>query len=250
VLLRARVELLAKLHDVDALRTQRGSDRGGWRRFAAFALELDDRLDLLHGETSSTDSEQWRSSRSRCTRDELDLRKIHLNGRRPPEDGNRHFDFALVEVDVLDFAGEVRERPAAHANLIADVVDDVGIGRLLLDVLGSGLAERTLHLRRGHRFGVLAAEEASHLGGVGDDVPTLLVQLHVDEDVPREELAAGLELLLAAPLRDLLGGDEDLAELLLVGRALDPVLERSFDTVLVPRERLDDVPLHRLNPVE
>jgi hypothetical protein len=74
-------------------------------------------------------------------------------------------------------------------------------------------------------------------------VPGLLGELHLHEDVAGEELARGLDGLLAATLGDLLGRHEDLAERVLERLALDPFLERLLHRVLVARERVDDEPL-------
>src|SRR2546427_3930699 len=58
------------------------------------------------------------------------------------------------------------------------------LGHLVRDLAHLGLGDG----RDGARVG-RAAEEAGDLGGRLDDVPGLVVELHVDEDVAGEELA-------------------------------------------------------------
>jgi hypothetical protein len=75
-------------------------------------------------------------------------------------------------------------------------------------------------------------------------VPDVLAHLHLDEDVAGE---AGLGLHpLAAVLErvgDLLGRDQDFAELILEMKLANTLLEGAFDLVLVTRVGRDDVPL-------
>ena len=74
-----------------------------------------------------------------------------------------------------------------------------------------------------------------HAGGVAHDGPGVVVDLHANEDVAREDLGLlGLALATVLDLGDLLGRDLDVHDLVLEAIGLDAVLEVCLDLVLVP----------------
>src|SRR6185295_9884175 len=78
--------------------------------------------------------------------------------------------------------------------------------------------------------------------GVLHQMPGVVVHLHLDQHVAREELALGHVLLAALHLDDLFHRHEDLAELVGHAGAIDPVLERALHRFLETRVGVDDVP--------
>ena len=77
-------------------------------------------------------------------------------------------------------------------------------------------------------------------------------QVHLDEEVAREELLPD-HLLLAplAELHHLLGGDQDLKDLVLKAEGLDALLQVGLGLLLLPHQGVDRVPLyaHRRSPI-
>ncbi len=76
-------------------------------------------------------------------------------------------------------------------------------------------------------------------------MPGLVIHLHLDQHVAREELALTATLLAFPHLHDLFGRDDDLAELVLQTRQLDALFERGLHLVLEIRVGMDDVPAKR-----
>src|SRR4029079_6609416 len=101
-------------------------------------------------------------------------------------------------------------------------------GRDLLDLV---LAERRRLRAR--------PDEPGDLRRVLHDVPRVVGHVHLDQDVPREEPARALHFAPAALLDDVLGRDQDLADLALQAVRLDPLLERLLHLVLEPRIGVD-----------
>ena len=229
LVLRARVELLAELHDVDAVLAERGADRRRRVRRAGGALQLDDGDDLLRhlsapwrvraaGAVPASPSKAVRPSPPSCSR-------AHRGG--PTEDLHHHPDLLLVRHHLVDEAREVRERPAHDADVLALLEADLRLrlDRAFLDLLRHARDFVVVDRRRA----VAAADEAGDLRRVLHDVPGLVGQLHVDEDVAGEELAARRALLALHHLDHVLLGNQDLVEQLLLAeraRALEQGLLR------------------------
>src|ERR671916_2124929 len=108
-----------------------------------------------------------------------------LHGRLAPEDGDQHLQPRLVNVDVRDGAGEVRERPADDLDGLPDLVVHRGLDLLARLRLARVQEPLDLRLTQGRRL----LPGADYLGdprSLPDELPGILVHVHVDEDVARE----------------------------------------------------------------
>src|SRR5207344_599531 len=160
-----------------------------------------------------------------------------------PEDRDHHLQRVLVEVHLVHGAVEARERSLVDPHLLA----------ALERVLRLRLLGRRAHLRQDLLDLVLAErrrlraspDEPGDLRRVLHDVPRVVGHVHLDQDVPREEPARALHFAPAALLDDVLGRDQDLADLALQPVRLHALLERLLHLVLEPRIGVDDVPVLR-----
>jgi hypothetical protein len=108
---------------------------------------------------------------------------------------------------------------------------------------GGRRVEDAVDLRLGERHGLRArAYEAGHSGRVLHDRPRLIRHVHVHEHVAGKHTLLGLDLLPVLRLHDLLGRDDDPAELRGLVHGHDAMLEIGLDLVLVPGVGVDDVP--------
>src|SRR5262249_48279582 len=74
-------------------------------------------------------------------------------------------------------------------------------------------------------------------------VPGLVGHLHLDDDVPGEELALDFPALAALHLDERLGRNADLAEMVGHPHRLDPLLQVLAHALLETRVGVDDVPV-------
>ena len=110
-------------------------------------------------------------------------------------------------------------------------------------VLARLLAEHLVDLGLGHLGRrAVGPDEVADAGGLADDEPGLLVQLHLDHDVAGIGLPLDDPLLVVADLGDLLGRHHDPAEEALKALDLDPPLQGVADRVLARALDLQDVP--------
>src|SRR5690606_19371149 len=169
-LLAARVEVLAELHDVHALLTERGPDRRRGIGLAGRDLQLDVTGDfLLGGSHDCSCSTLWfrkglsgvgcpggavRNGPARIAAARkwdcaslalLYVREVQLDRRIAPEDADLDLQLLLVGVHFLDGAREVRERTDHHSDLVALVELVLG---LRLDGTFTDAAAETLDARR------------------------------------------------------------------------------------------------------
>src|SRR5215475_12380241 len=132
----------------------------------------------------------------------LHLVVLELHRRQAPEDGHHHLELAPLGVEVVDGPLEVDEWPFDHPHLVAALE-----GRAQLRLLGTllHLAEDAFDLlrRQRHRPGP-RSHEPRHLGRRPHQVPGVVGQLHLHQEVAREELLLDLDLLALADLADLL----------------------------------------------
>src|SRR6202011_3465572 len=113
--------------------------------------------------------------------DLLDLQECELDRRLPAEHVDQHLQLALLGVDLVDLAEEVREGAVDHADALAQLELDPDLG-FLLDLLQDRLE---LALLQGDGL-VAGPDEAGHPWRVADDVPGLVRHHHLDQDVARE----------------------------------------------------------------
>src|SRR5262249_35167999 len=143
----------------------------------------------------------------------LHLDEVELDGGGAAEDADQHAELPLLGLHLLDDAVEVLERPVDDLHLLALLEEHLGLrlhralGHLLRDLGHLGLRDGRDRIRV-----VPAAEEARHLGRRLHEVPGLVVEEHVHEDVAREELPRRRLLLALHELDDLLRRNENLTE--------------------------------------
>src|SRR5262249_35025942 len=119
----------------------------------------------------------------------FDLVVLELDRGEPPEDGHHDLQLAPLRIEVVDGALEVHERALAHPHLVALLEGGLEL-RLLRALLH--LPQDALHLveRQRHRPGP-RADEAGDLWRRAHEVPRVVGHLHLDEEVPGEELLLG-----------------------------------------------------------
>src|SRR5207302_4534925 len=115
----------------------------------------------------------------------LHLHDVQLDRRGAPEDGDQHAHAALVRIHFLDRPVEVRERAVDHAHVVAFLELDLWLRleRAFRELRGQ---PRDLVLRDRRRLGGVA-DESGDLRRVLHQVPGAVVQLHLHQDVAREE---------------------------------------------------------------
>src|SRR5438309_7056857 len=173
----------------------------------------------------------------------LHLHEVELDGGGAPEDADQHAQLPLVRLHLLHHAVEVLEGAVDHLHLLALLEEHLGLrldrplGHLVRDLAHLGLGDGGDGARVGR-----AAEEAGDLGRRLDDVPGLVVELHVDEDVAGEELARRGLLLPLDQLDHLLRRHQYLAEQVRLAEPADTLLEGRLHLVLVAGVRVHHVP--------
>src|SRR5579864_9013391 len=97
----------------------------------------------------------------------LDLKQVELDRGLAAEHVDQHLELALLRVDLVDLAVEVRERPVDDTHRLADLELDPDLRRLLAHLL---LDRPYLFLLQGHGA-VRGADEARHARRVAHDEP-------------------------------------------------------------------------------
>src|SRR5256885_1399091 len=171
----------------------------------------------------------------------LNLPEFQLHRCRAAENRHRHAQPALLVVHVLHRSLEIGERAILDAHHLAHLEQHLGLG--LFHALAHLLHDRfDFLLGNRRRLGGRAADEAGDLVGVLHQVPGVVVHLHLDQHVAREELALRHVLLAALHLDDLFHRHQDLAELLGHAGAVDAILERARHRLLEAGIGVHDVP--------
>src|SRR5215470_11915363 len=125
---------------------------------------------------------------------------------RPTEHRHQHLNLFLLGPDLADHPGEAGERPVDHAHVLPFLErhDGLGLARL-------ALAEHAADVVLWDRGGLGAgAHEAAYLGSVLDDVPELVVELHLHQQIAGQELPFRGPPLALHDLHDVLLRDHDL----------------------------------------
>src|SRR3989338_3282822 len=170
----------------------------------------------------------------------LHLPVLQFHGGRAAEDGHEDLELAFIGIDLLDRAVEIHERPFLDPYALALLENDLRSGLLLLLL---GLLDDAVDLGLFQRRGLAAgADEAGHARRVLDQVPGLVVHLHLDQHVTGEKFPRRDLFLAGLDLGDLLHRDQHLADLLLQVELLGAGLERGLHAVLVAGLRVDHVP--------
>jgi hypothetical protein len=92
------------------------------------------------------------------------------------------------------------------------------------------------------RLDAAAAKKPGDLGGVLDEVPRLVVHIHLYQHIAREKFAFRADLGAAFDFDDLLGRDEDFLELIGKPLLLGLLADRGRDLLLKTRINVDHVP--------
>src|SRR5918998_5365767 len=165
-----------------------------------------------------------------------------LHGRLAPEDRDQNLQPRLVHVYVRDGAREVRERPADDLDRLPDLVVHRGLD--LLPGLYLTRVQQPLDLgpAKGRRL-LPGPDDLGDPRCLADDLPGVLVHVHVDQDVPGELALRRRHLLAVLDLDDALRWDTYLPEVSPQAERLDPPLHRRADLVLVTRVCINNVPL-------
>src|SRR5215813_11930286 len=174
----------------------------------------------------------------------FDLVVLELHGRHPPEDGHHDLELPALRVEVVDGALEVHERPLDDTHLVALLERRLEL-RLLRALLH--LTENPVDLvgGEGHRLGP-RAHEPRDLRRRAHEVPGVVGELHLHEEIAGEELLLDLDLLALPDLPHLLRRHHDPADHLGQAEDLGARLDRLRHLVLEPRVGVHDEPLLRL----
>src|SRR5690554_1155889 len=170
------------------------------------------------------------------------LVEVELHRGGTAEDLDENADLLLLLVDFLDGSGEVLEVAFNDAHLVTlGVLIGGGGGEgSLFDPIGDLL---DLALRDGRGLAIVSTDEPDDLGRVFNDVPGLVVEVHLDENVPVIELLFPLTALAVTHLDDGFDGDIDLLEIAFGALIADPFFQSQLGLILVARVSLNDVPL-------
>src|SRR5437667_9220392 len=183
----------------------------------------------------------WRHPSTRHSSESLHLVVLELDRGRPAEDRHGDLHPAALGIHVFDDALEVDEGPIDDAHLVAPLEYRLRLGLLRT---GLHLPHDVVDLLLRERDGLRArADKPGDLGRRAHEMPGVVGQLHLDEDVPGEELLFGLALLLVANLDDLLRRHQDAGDLVRHAEDLRAGLDGLLDLVLESRVRVDDEPL-------
>src|SRR3970282_1178516 len=153
----------------------------------------------------------------------LDLAEVELYGSRPAENLYRHPDLVLVVVHLLDHAVEVVEWAVGDAHHLAGL--EQHLGPRLIDALLDPVQYCIGFVFRDRRRTVAAAaDETENFRNLLDEMPSLVVHLHLHEHVAGKEFALAFASLSFAHFHDFLGRHQNLAELAFEPVTLDALL--------------------------
>src|SRR6202049_5203089 len=158
------------------------------------------------------------------------------------EDGDQRADLLLLGLDLVDDAGEIKERAARYLDAIA-----LGEVDLELRRLDAHLFEDRLHFfflkRDGFLAGTGRADKAGDAGRVTHDVPRRVVHVHLDQNVARENFLRRDLALAVFEFDFVFHRDEHAENLVRHVHRMDAPLEIRLDLVLVTRAGVDHEPL-------
>src|SRR5215218_825783 len=171
------------------------------------------------------------------------LAKGELDRRLPPEDRDQDLQPRLVHVYLGDHTRKVRQRTGNNLHRLPDGVVHGSLD-LLAGLGGLAWSQETLHLGPAQWGRLLSStHELRDTGGLPDQAPGVVVHVHVHQDVTRELALDGRDLLAVLDLDDALGRYADIAEVTLQAERVYTPLHCGANLVLVPRIRVDYIPL-------
>src|SRR3954466_13786223 len=130
-----------------------------------------------------------------------------LDGSLATEDGDEHLQLRRVLIDLGDLAREIGERTRDHLDRFAD--RELGPAR---DLLRDLAVQQAVHLGLGQRDRLVGgADEPGHAGRALDDLPGILVEVHVHQHVAGHGPLLDRDLLVVLHLLNGLRRDDDLA---------------------------------------
>src|SRR5690348_9248234 len=226
-----RVELLAKIHDVQPVRAERGADRRRRRGFARGQLQLDRRGYFL-----------WRHFFLPLTQF-LDAREIQFHRSRASKNCYRNLQTTVIVVDFLDGAVEIRKRTIHYAHLLVALIHHLGLRPVRRNVhpIDDGVHFRFRQRRR--RSG--RADETGHPRRIAHDVPGIFVQIHFHQHVPRIRHPRRNHFFAAAHFHHIFHGDQHAPDLVLQIESGHTALQALLHLLFKARVGVNDVPLHR-----
>src|SRR4051794_10175871 len=170
----------------------------------------------------------------------------HFDRSLAAEDGYQHLELGRVLVDLGDLTGEVRERAGDHLHGFAD--RELSPARDLVRHLA---VQQPVDLGLGQRDRLVGrADEARDARRALDDLPGVLVEVHVDQHVAGHGPLLHRDLLVVLHLLHRLRGDDDLPDRTGLVQRGHAVLEVLLDLVLVPGIGVDDVPAKHGEPLQ
>src|SRR3954453_6643766 len=170
--------------------------------------------------------------------DLLDLVETDLDRRLAAEDRDQDLELRGVLVDLRDLPGEVRQRAGDDLDRLADREL-----RLRRDLRGDLPVQQAVDLGLGQRDRLVRrADEPRDAGRALDELPRVVVPLHVHEDVAGHRPLLHGRLLVVLHLGHGLGRDDHLPHGAALVQRLRAVLEVLLDLVLVTGVGVDDVP--------
>src|SRR3990170_1498733 len=174
----------------------------------------------------------------------LDVFESDLDRCVATEDIDQNLDLGLVEIDVLDDAGEVGKRSGDDPDGFAHLPARFEPGSLLLFLLA--YAKEAFHFPARQRSRLVRpTHETGPPGGVADGVPGIVVEGYPNKDVAREHLAGYGDFAATFDLHDVFHGDDDLEDAILHVHGVDARLQVGLHLVFVARVRVDHVPVAR-----
>ena len=231
------VERLAELHDVDALRTERRTDRGRRSGLARGNLQLYrtcyflchfkpfNLFYLISGGSGAL----------------FDLQEVQLHRSGTTENRDQHAQGVALRIDFVHFALEVGKGSIDDANrfVLLEVhlrTRPFGCGRLTI--------EHLVDFIRAERHGSLsAADETGDARSIFHAMPEFIVHIHLDDDVAGIEQTLAGDFFAVAEFDDFFFGDENLTDLLTKTESVGAGAERFGYFAFKAGIGVDDVPL-------
>src|SRR5215472_2355442 len=172
----------------------------------------------------------------------FDAGKIEFHRRRAAKNCDGNLQPAVVVVDLFDRAVEIREWPVHDTYLLVAFVNHLGLRAVLRRVyaIDDGVDFRFRKRRRRRS----RTDKTGYARRIPYDVPSVFIEVHLDQYVARIGHARSDHFLAAADFDDILGGNQHAADFVLQVKSGHTALEAFLDLLLEARIRVNDVPLH------